>query len=66
VNSLIYLAHLADAAVILVADIDRGGVFASIIGTLILLDDTERARVKGIIINVFNNFDHASYIGILL
>ncbi len=47
------MAHLSDASVILVADIDRGGMFASIIGTLALLDDSERARIKGIIINKF-------------
>jgi adenosylcobyric acid synthase len=43
----------ADAQVMLVADIDRGGVFAQVIGTLDLLSPAERARVRGVIINRF-------------
>ncbi len=46
-------AHMADAPVILVGDIDRGGVFAFLVGTLELLDDEDRARIKGFIINKF-------------
>ncbi len=47
------VVQMADAHVLLVGDIDRGGVFAQIIGTLDLIAPEERARVSGIIINKF-------------
>ncbi len=47
------IATMARCPVILVADIDRGGVFAQIIGTIELLEPLERSYVKGIIINKF-------------
>ena len=47
------MAHKANADVILVADIDRGGVFAQIIGTLNIIPPEDRELVKGIIINKF-------------
>jgi len=46
-------AELADARVVLVGDIERGGVFASVLGTLDLMTPAERARVVGIVINKF-------------
>ena len=47
------MAQIADAPVIIIGDIDRGGVFASLAGTMLLLDEEERKRVKGVIINKF-------------
>ena len=46
-------AEAADVPVVLVADIDRGGVFAHLVGTLELLSPSEQARVKGFVINRF-------------
>ncbi|WP_432667584.1 cobyric acid synthase [Wukongibacter baidiensis] len=47
------MAEISDSPVVIVGDIDRGGVFASIYGTIMLLSEEERKRVKGVIINKF-------------
>jgi adenosylcobyric acid synthase len=47
-------AEIADAVCLLVGDIDRGGVFASLLGTVQLLDATEQTRIGGFVINKFS------------
>jgi adenosylcobyric acid synthase len=47
------MAEIADSPVIIVGDIDKGGVFASLVGTMVLLDENEKKRVKGFIVNKF-------------
>jgi adenosylcobyric acid synthase len=46
-------AEKVDCPVIIIADIDKGGVFAHLVGTLALLSESEQARVKGFVINRF-------------
>jgi adenosylcobyric acid synthase len=47
------MAHAADAVCLLVGDIDRGGAFASLLGTMELLEPDDRARIRGFVINKF-------------
>lgn len=47
------MAEIADAPVLLVTDIDRGGAFAALYGTVMLLEPHERERIKGLVINKF-------------
>ena len=47
------MAHYANAPCLLIGDIDRGGVFAALAGTMLLLEPEERSQIHGIVINKF-------------
>jgi adenosylcobyric acid synthase len=58
------MAEMADAHCLLVGDIDRGGVFASVLGTLELLEPEERERIQGFAINKFRGDANLLELGI--
>ena len=60
------IADLAGAPVLIVADIDKGGALASLVGTIVLLSPAERLRVKGLIINKFRGDPSLLYNGLKL
>jgi adenosylcobyric acid synthase len=58
------IAELADAPVVIIADIDKGGALASLVGTIVLLSAAERQRVKGLMINKFRGDPALLYDGL--
>jgi adenosylcobyric acid synthase len=58
------IAELADAPVLIIADIDKGGALASLVGTIVLLSPAERLRVRGLIINKFRGDPALLYNGL--
>jgi adenosylcobyric acid synthase len=61
-----HMAKAVNAPVILVGDIDRGGVLASLVGTMELLNVDERAHIKGFVINKFRGAEELLTSGIVM